>query len=46
MVEYTYLTECHFCGEESEIYTEGELGVDYCPFCGEPTNAIELDSDG
>lgn len=42
----TYSVECTFCDEELEIYIEEELEINFCPHCGEPANAIELDSDG
>lgn len=45
MKERSFLVECQFCEIEAEIYCETEMTVDYCPFCGEETNALELDSD-
>ena len=30
---------------EVEIYSETDMVVEYCPFCGEENNALELDSD-
>ena len=41
----TYLIECSFCDEESEVVSDAEMSPDYCPFCGNDANAIELDSD-
>jgi Zn-finger nucleic acid-binding protein len=45
MKERSFLVECHYCDVEVEIYCETEMTVDYCPFCGEENNALELDSD-
>ena len=34
-----------YCDVEVEIYCETDMVVEYCPFCGEENNALELDSD-
>jgi len=43
--EKSFIVECNYCDVESEIYSETHMTVEYCPFCGEENNAIELDSD-
>ena len=45
MKEKHFVVECHYCDVEVEIYCETEMPVEYCPFCGEENNALELDSD-
>ncbi len=40
-----YEIECSFCDEDCEVESESGMAPDYCPFCGNTTNAIEMDSD-
>lgn len=43
--EKSFIVECNYCDVEAEIYAETHMAVEFCPFCGEENNAIELDSD-
>ena len=43
--EKSFIVECNYGDIEAEIYCETHMTVEFCPFCGEENNAIELDSD-
>tara|TARA_B100000683_G_scaffold135094_1_gene131878 strand:- start:217 stop:369 length:153 start_codon:yes stop_codon:yes gene_type:complete len=45
MKEKHFVVECRYCDIEVEIFSRTDMLVEYCPFCGEENNALELDSD-
>ena len=45
MEDKTLHFECDECGAEYSVNTEMDLVPEFCPFCGEPIEKIEWNSD-
>ena len=45
MEDKTLHFECDECGAEYSVTTEMDLVAEFCPFCSEPIEEIEWNSD-
>ena len=45
MEDKTQNFECDDCGAEFSLLTEQDMVVEFCPFCSEPIEKIEWNSD-
>jgi len=45
MEDTRQLFECENCGAEYTLQTDMDMKAEFCPFCGEPIEMIEWNSD-